>query len=179
MIGARIHARRKETGLSLRELGRRTNLTAGFLSQLENGRVMPSLNSLQRISTALEVPMFYFLNHDGAPANPVVRADKRRRLYFSENHMGYDLLTPDLTHQMMSVLIHMEPGACRVAAPLSKPTEQWMMVLQGRLRIVVKGETYELEPGDSITYDGEALEEFASAGSEALDVVCCITPPAL
>ena len=140
---------------------------------------MPSLSSLQRISTALEVPMFFFLDSNGAPPNPVVRAGKRRRLYFSETHMGYDLLTPDLTHQMMSVLIHMEPGACRVAAPLSKPTEQWMMVLQGQLKIIVKGETYELEPGDSIYYDGEALNEFASVGAEPLDVVCCITPPAL
>ncbi len=179
MIGTRIRTRRKETGLSLRELGRRTNLTAGFLSQLENGRVMPSLNSLQRISTALEVPMFYFLEHNGAPPDPVVRASNRRRLYFSETHMGYDLLTPDLTHQMMSMLIHMEPGACRVAAPLSKPTEQWMMVLHGRLRIVVKGDTFFLDEGDSIYYDGETLNEFAAAGAEPLDVICCITPPAL
>ncbi len=179
MIGTRIRARRKETGLSLRELGRRTNLTAGFLSQLENGRVMPSLNSLQRISTALEVPMFFFLERNAAPPDPVVRADRRRRLYFSETHMGYDLLTPDLTHQMMCMLIQMEPGACRVAAPLSKPTEQWMMVLHGRLRIVVKDETYLLEEGDSIYYDGELLNEFAAAGAEPLDVVCCITPPAL
>lgn len=179
MIGARIRTRRKESGLSLRELGRRTNLTAGFLSQLENGRVMPSLNSLQRISTALEVPMFFFLDHNAASPNPVVRAGQRRRLYFSETHMGYDLLTPDLTHQMMSVLIHMEPGACRVAAPLSKPTEQWMLVLRGQLKIVVAGQTHNLETGDSIYYDGQTLDEFAAAGAEPLDVVCCITPPAL
>jgi len=179
VIGARIRTRRKESGLSLRELGRRTNLTAGFLSQLENGRVMPSLNSLQRISTALEVPMFFFLEQNGAALDPVVRAGKRRRLYFCETHMGYDLLTPDLNHQMMSVLIHMEPGACRVAAALSKPTEQWMMVLHGQLRIVFKGQTYTLDEGDSIYYDGVALDEFASAGDAALDVVCCVTPPAL
>ena len=179
MIGARIRARRKETGLSLRELGRRTHLTAGFLSQLENGRGLPSLNSLQRISTALEVPMFYFLDQTGAPPDPVVRADQRRRLYFSETHMGYDLLTPDLTHQMMSVLIHMDPGACRVAAPLSKPNEQWMLVLRGQLQIVVAGQTHTLATGDSIYYDGQVLNEFSATGAEPLDVVCCITPPAL
>jgi len=179
LIGTRIRSRRKETGLSLRELGRRTSLTAGFLSQLENGRVMPSLSSLQRISTALEVPMFFFLEKTGALPDPVVRAGKRRHLYFSEPHMGYDLLTPDLNHQMMSVLIHMEPGACRVAAPLSKPTEQWMMVLDGKMRIVVKDQTYELNRGDSIYYDGESLNEFSSVGDEPLDVICCLIPPAL
>ena len=179
MIGARIRMRRKETGLSLRELGRRTSLTAGFLSQLENGHVSPSLDSLQRIATALEVPMFFFLETKGALPDPVVRSGKRRHLYFSETHMGYDLLTPDLTHQMMGLLIRMEPGACRLAEPLSKPTEQWMIVLKGRMRIVIKDKTYLLEEGDSIYYDGELLSEFASASEAPLEVVCCITPPAL
>lgn len=178
MIGKRICSRRKEAGLSLRELGRRTGLTAGFISQVENDRVSPSLNSLQRIATALEVPMFYFLNDSTAP-DMVVRAGERRRLYFAHSHMGYDLLTPDLKRQTMAMMIHMEPGAVRVAEPLAKPTEQWMYVLQGRLKITVGKTTNVLEPGDSIYYDGEELHEFASVGDEELRIICCITPPAL
>ena len=61
MVGERIRQRRKELGYSLRELGSRTNLTASFLSQVENSRSSPSLASLQRIATALGVPMFAFL----------------------------------------------------------------------------------------------------------------------
>ncbi|HKZ69924.1 MAG TPA: helix-turn-helix domain-containing protein, partial [Anaerolineales bacterium] len=104
MIGKRICSRRKEAGLSLRELGRRTGLTAGFISQVENDRVSPSLNSLQRIATALEVPMFHFLN-ESTPSDMVVRAGQRRRLYFKDSHMGYDLLSPDLIHHTMAVMI--------------------------------------------------------------------------
>ena len=178
MIGKRICSRRKEAGLSLRELGKRTGLTAGFLSQVENERVSPSLNSLQRIATALEVPMFHFLN-DGTPPSMVVRAGQRRRLYFKDSNMGYDLLSPDLIHRIMAVMIRMGPGAVRVAAPLSKPTEQWMFVQQGQLKITVGETTHVLEPGDSIYYDGNALREFASVGSDELRIICCITPPAL
>lgn len=176
-IGERIRRRRNKLGLSLRELGARTGLTAGFLSQIENNQTSPSLDSLQEISTALNVPMFYFLD-DPQPCL-VVRADERRKLYFPDSHIGYDLLAPDFTRQMMPLLIHLEPRARRVAQPLARPTEQWMFVLQGRLEISVGNETFQLEPGDSIYYDGDLLREFASSSDEELRLICCIMPPVL
>ena len=61
-IGKQLRLRRKEMGLSLRELGEMAGVSAGFLSQVENDQVSPSLNSLQSIATALEVPMFFLLD---------------------------------------------------------------------------------------------------------------------
>ena len=54
----------------------RTNLTASFLSQVENDQSSVSLASLQRIATALEVPMFAFLENS-PPPTPVMRAEER------------------------------------------------------------------------------------------------------
>jgi transcriptional regulator with XRE-family HTH domain len=176
-IGERIRRQRHKLGFSLRELGTQTGLTAGFLSQIENDQTSPSLDSLQEIATALKVPMFYFLD-DPQPCL-IVRAMERRKLYFPDSHMGYDLLAPDFTRQMMPLLIHMEPGARRVTLPLSKPTEQWMFVMQGCLEITVGHETDRLEMGDSIYYDGDLLQEFASVGEEDLRVICCVIPPVL
>lgn len=176
-IGERIRTRRKEMGLSLRELGKKAGVTAGFLSQVENDQVSPSLNSLQNIATALQVPMFYFLNN--TQGGKVVKADQRRRLNFKNSQIGYDLLTPDFTRKMMAFIIRMEPHARRIALPLAKPTEQWMHVQQGRLKIIVGEDTHLLDPGDTIYYDGDLLNEFCSASDEELIILCCITPPAL
>lgn len=176
-IGERLRRQRARLGLSLRELGARTDLTAGFLSQIENDQISPSLNSLQNIATALHVPMFYFL--DDSRPSIVVKASERRILYFPDSHMGYDLLAPALTRQMLPLLIRMEPWACRIALPLAQATEQWFYVQQGRLKIVVGEESYLLERGDAIYFDGDLLREFGSASDEELIVICCITPPAL
>ncbi len=176
-IGERIHRQRKKLGFSLRELGTRTNLTAGFLSQLENDQISPSLNSLQNIATALQVPMFYFL--ENSQPHLIVRSTERRKLYFPDSHMGYDLLAPELTRQMMPFLIRMEPNTCRVALPLAKPTEQWFFVLQGQLKIIVGEDSNLLEQGDTIYFDGDLLREFGSVSDEELVIVCCMTPPAL
>ena len=61
LIGQRLKKRRTELNLSLRDLASTTQLTAAFLSQVERGISNPSLNSLRRISTSLNVPMLYFM----------------------------------------------------------------------------------------------------------------------
>ena len=178
MVGERIRQRRRELGYSLRELGSRTSLTASFLSQVENDQSSPSLASLQRIATALEVPMFAFLDGAHQPSS-IIRASERPHLEFSDSGIGYELLTHDLGGQMMAVVIHIQPGGRRIAEPLSRPTEELMHVLRGRLSITVDDETYELDPGDTICYAGRSRREFAALGSETLQVICCLTPPVL
>ncbi len=177
MIGERIRKRRNEIGFSLRTLADAIGMTAGYLSRVEREQVSPSLDALQSIAKALQVPMFYFLN--SAPIDPIVRKGARRVLSFPDSKIDYELLTPDLVHQMMSVMIHMEPGAKRTTAPLPKPNEQWMYVLEGRLEIDLDGNKYILEKGDSIYYDGNLLRYFSSVGKEELILICNITPPIL
>lgn len=174
-IGKQVRERRKELGLSLRDLGELAGVTASFLSQVENEQVSPSLNSLQGIATALNVPMFSLLND--TPSGNVVRVGDRRKFSFEDSKISYDLLTPDFTRQMMAYLISIEPNANRMAQPLARPTEQWMHVVEGRMRIVIGDETYLLEVGDTVYYDGDLLREFGSVSDENLVIMCCITPP--
>ena len=49
-IGGRIKALRLKKSMGLVELGRHTGLSASFLSQLETGRVVPTLRNLARIA---------------------------------------------------------------------------------------------------------------------------------
>ena len=58
-LGERIRARRKELDLSLRELADAVSLTSSFLSLIERDQSSPSIESLRKISEALEVPVFY------------------------------------------------------------------------------------------------------------------------
>ena len=49
----RVGVLRRERGLTQQELGRRSGLSRSFLSHVENGKRVPSLSSLTRISAAL------------------------------------------------------------------------------------------------------------------------------
>ena len=68
-IGQRIRRRREELGMTQQELAG-TELTRGFISQLEKGIVMPSLKSLELIAARLYKPVSYFLEEPQEPAAP-------------------------------------------------------------------------------------------------------------
>jgi len=61
-IGERIKYLRQRKQMGLVELGRHTGLSASFLSQLETGRVVPTLRNLARIGLVFEKDLSHFFD---------------------------------------------------------------------------------------------------------------------
>src|ERR1700690_1438745 len=61
-IGDRIKHLRLQKSMGLVELGRHTGLSASFLSQLETGRVVPTLRNLARIAMVFSKDLSYFFD---------------------------------------------------------------------------------------------------------------------
>jgi len=59
-IGDKLRAVRQERKMSLRELAKKAEISASMLSQIETGKVFPSVRSLYGIATALSVSVDYF-----------------------------------------------------------------------------------------------------------------------
>lgn len=175
-LGQRIKARRKELSLSLRELAGQVELTASFLSQVERDLTSPSIESLRKISKALDVPIFYFLVEENVDS-PVVRRTQRRKLILPDSHLIYELLTPDLNRKIEVVMVALEPGENSAATPLRGHTEECIYVLQGQLEIVLGETIYHLASGDSIYFEGPMLRYLAAKGDETLRFISIITPP--
>ena len=63
-IGSRLRALREEKKLSQADIEAKTGLKCPYLSRVENGHSVPSLESLEKLARALEIPM-YHLMYDG------------------------------------------------------------------------------------------------------------------
>jgi len=176
-IGAHMKARRTELDLSLRDLAASTGLSPTFLSNLERGLANPTLESLRKVSTALGTSLL-FMAANAAEANPVVRHHARRHLNLSNGHIRYEILTPTLNRKM--VLFHArvtaEDGNI-VVGPLAEPTEECLVMLSGQLNIVLSGQTYQLEAGDSIYFEGRNLSAIYVPGEGEATYISAITPP--
>lgn len=63
-LGDKLKAIRKAKGLSLKQLSKDTKeqVSVSFLSDIENGRGKPSIESLKIIASALNTPVSYFLD---------------------------------------------------------------------------------------------------------------------
>jgi transcriptional regulator with XRE-family HTH domain len=176
-LGAYIKNKRIELGLSLRDLAATTGLSATFLSNFERGVANPTLDSLRRVSTALNTPILYMTNAPQA-TSPVVRRGERRHLNLAKGKIHYEILTPTFTKKMVlfEARIVAEDGNV-VAGPLSEPTEECVVMLSGRISIRVAEQTYELEAGDSIYFEGDSLESLMAVGDEEARFISAITPP--
>src|SRR3979490_3238512 len=79
-IGERIKHLRLKKSMGLVELGRHTGLSASFLSQLETGRVVPTLRHLARIAMVFSKDLSYFFEPEPRTLFRVHRRDERVRL---------------------------------------------------------------------------------------------------
>ena len=64
-IGEKLRAVRQERQMSLRELANKAEVSASMLSQIETGKVFPSVRSLYGIANALSVSVDYFFPEQG------------------------------------------------------------------------------------------------------------------
>src|SRR5687768_309680 len=89
-IGEKLRAVRQERKMSLRDLAYKAEVSASMLSQIETGKVFPSVRSLYSIANALEVSVDYFfpeqddnrvtISHNGLQINeqPALTASEMR-----------------------------------------------------------------------------------------------------
>lgn len=173
-IGERIKKRRNDLGISLRALAKEVDLTASFLSQLERGQADPSIKSLRKIADALNTPLFSFLidNETG----PVVRKTARKRLQLPKSRVICELLTPSVQRKMEMFIVKVDPARGNIAQQLSQPTEECILVLNGKLCIQLGDQEYELEEGDSIYFSGSNLSGIRAMGSEEATFISAMTP---
>lgn len=196
-IGVLVKKHREDLTLSVRELARRTGLSASFISQLENGKTQASLESLRLISEQLDVAMGSFFSEsdplqdladlheqeypprqDPGEFSPVVRAGCRPRLFFPDSGVSYELLMTELNRKMEAIFGRISPGTGNIARRLRKSTEEFIFAISGKLRLVIGDQEYLLTPGDSIYFSGENLQEISCAGEEEdATWISVLTPP--
>jgi transcriptional regulator with XRE-family HTH domain len=71
LIGTRLRQLREQKGLSQGDIEERTGLLRCYVSRVENGHTVPSLETLERFAGVLEVPLYQlFFSGDDAPPTP-------------------------------------------------------------------------------------------------------------
>lgn len=149
-VGERLRDRRKELGLTLKEVADGAGLSVGFISQLERGLAAPSLSSLAGISKVLGIHMSRFLAVP--PGDQALTRKAQRAVYAVDaGALSYERLSAVFPGSMLnSVLIHEPPG--HRSEPIRHEGEELFFVLDGSLTVEVDGKRTILSAGDSIHF---------------------------
>jgi len=168
-IGERIKHLRQRKQMGLVELGRHTGLSASFLSQLETGRVVPTLRNLARIAMVFSKDMSYFFEPERPELFRIVRAGDRQRLpqtgaeepgYFFES-LGQVPADQPIAPYVAEFLPTSER---RTAKSHRHAGNEFLYILSGTLRLAHDAAVDELEQGDAVFFNAEAVHSYERVG---------------
>jgi transcriptional regulator with XRE-family HTH domain len=70
IIGDRLRTLREQKKLSQGDIEKRSGLLRAYLSRVENGHTIPTIETLEKWAKALDMPMYQFFYEGGKPPEP-------------------------------------------------------------------------------------------------------------
>ncbi len=181
-IGPKLRQLRLRKKIALTDLGKHTGLSASMLSQLENGKLIPTLPTLARIAMVFDVGLEHFFSDKRQRRTfHIVRAEDRLR--FPDNAENpvpgyfFEVLAFGTPQKNLSAyLAEFAKAEMKERQEHAHDGAEFIHVLEGMLAISYQGEQYHLRAGDSVYFD--ASEAHAYCGySETLCKAIVITVP--
>jgi transcriptional regulator with XRE-family HTH domain len=163
-------------GLTLARLAEITGLSTGLISQVERDITDPSLETLRRVARALDVPLFsLFRESDQSPVS-VVRGDRRMHVGSPLAQITYARVSPG-SGRLEVLEGTLEPGGASSAEPWSHPSEECVVVLEGRLAVEVGEEEHDLSKDDSCYFDSRLPHRYVNPHGSVVRFLVAVTPP--
>ncbi len=152
-IAVRLQQVRQMYGYSQRELAKRAGVTNSSVSMIEQGRVSPSVSSLEKLLKGIPMTLRDFFNFD---PNSQSRSFYRSFEIYQGSKDGIDsyCLGSDESPKDNELLYQVySPGSDTGESMLVAKQECSGFVVQGALEVTINNQCQHLEPGDGFFVD--------------------------
>jgi transcriptional regulator with XRE-family HTH domain len=171
LVGRHIRRLRQERRLTLAAVAERSGLNLGYLSQVENDKASPSLETLQAIADAIGCPVAWFLLDDATPPRVVRAGERPMREITVSGQVGGRVEEVDGRHpkdvRIFEAIV--DPGS-RTGLH-AHGGEEHHVVLSGRLRATQGDHVVELGPGDYLLWDATIPHDVEVIGDEPVRIL--------
>ena len=185
IVGEKISTLCADKNISKKELSDRSGLSVDQIELIENSDTIPSLSPLIKIARALGVRLGTFLD-DCEELGPVVHkhSDTQKPATFSSqlssanSHLDFFSLAARKTGRHMEpFLIDIKPSSTNEPILSSHEGEEFIVVLQGAVKINYGKEVHVLHKGDSIYYDSIVDHLVSALNGETAQIVAMVYTP--
>jgi transcriptional regulator with XRE-family HTH domain len=171
-IGPRLRHIRLGKGFTVEALATAAGLDKGFLSRLERGTKRPSVETVLRLSAALDVPVGQLFGEQTTDETVrISRAADRSRSLEDADTYSFELLTPKGS-LMEAFLFHV--GAQPTGQGQQHDGEEMFLVLSGMVEMRTPDRSYVLEKGDCAYFPGHVAHQMRRLGSEPASGVIAV-----
>lgn len=169
---------RKDRGLTLDEVSSAIGVTSSYISQIERGLKIPSLEILRSLSNYLGVSIARLLESSDQLPNHcrcvVIPKEKRSLVQLAsrrDNVSVFSLLPDGGAHGMHVYLFKVAPGKFVSGTQSTHPNPEFAYVLSGTLEAHIGDEYHLLKSESSIYIQPMVPHDYRNAGSNEADIL--------
>lgn len=166
-IGRSLRVARIDRGLSLGELAEMAGLSKSILSRIERGDGNPSIETLWRISQALDVPLGTLLESNDQPRVRRIGARSGEPLRGHSGLAAWLIHADGRGHRTELFDIELPPNGEQIAEPHPPGTEEIVVCRSGGCSVGPVGEQVTLTAGDSAWFVADVAHAYGAGGRGA------------
>ena len=176
-IGQRLRAIREQLALSQRQLARQSGVANATISQIEAGKLNPTVSMLKKVLDGIPVSLGEFFADDFEVRDQVFyRAEELTEI--ADGGVSFRQVGANLGNRAIQLLKECyQPGAGTGRHAITHDGEECGIILSGRLEVAVGDKTAVLGKGDAYYFRSEEPHRFRNPGNEPCELITACTPP--
>lgn len=173
-IGHKIKQLRVQNGLTLEELASRSELTKGFLSQLERNLTSPSISTLEDILEALGSSLSDFFMEE---KNEQVVFQKKDFFVDEREECTINWIVPNTQKNEMEPILLEIPEGGKSFNVNPHGGEEFGYVVDGSVILVIGDKKYSVKKGETFYMTGKDFHYILNEKKTTAKVIWVSTPP--
>ncbi len=166
-IGRNIQAIRKKQALTLDTLSEKSGVSKAMLSQIESGKVNPTVATVWKIAQGLRVEINSLLEGSAGPRRIFTATPHENitNLDTDEEGLHIKVLTPiSMVEDLEMYLLTFRPAGALHSGPHFPRTEEFLTVFKGHVRVTAGDNSSELHEGDFVRYHCDVPHSIENLG---------------
>ncbi|MEG0284579.1 MULTISPECIES: XRE family transcriptional regulator [Vagococcus] len=166
-IGIKLRQIRKEKKLTIEELAKLSDVSGITISNIENGRSNPTLNSLWRLADSLNVPLTKLLGYSHTEKE--ISSLEEAPPYFTNDLKEGWLVQPIFQEDDIEIFrVCLKGESATKRSHQVRDSKEIITVMSGELELRVGDKSYHLKAYDSINFDSGNTHEYINHSSQDL-----------
>jgi len=176
-IGHRLKGLRLRHRLSQRQLARQSGVANATISQIEAGKLNPTVSMLKKVLDGIPLRLSeFFSDEPETPDRFFFRADELTEI--ADGGVSFLQVGANLNNRAIQFIKECyQPGAGTGKHEITHEGEECGLILKGRLQVTVGDDTAILRQGDAYYFKSSQPHSFLNPGSEPCELISACTPP--
>ena len=176
-IGRRLRDIRTRMKLSQRQLARQSGVANATISQIEAGKLNPTVSMLKRVLDGIPINLSEFFGDEFESGEQVFfRADELTEI--ADGDVSFMQVGANLRNKSLQMIKECyQPGAGTGRHAITHDGEECGFILSGRLQVSVGEQTTILRAGEAYYFKSDQPHHFHNPGNEACELITACSPP--